>query len=243
MRFVPPGSDLLEAQFELDDSPTRVRQVQLDRRRCASCRPSTPRPTIPLSPQTSSLLRPHRAILKHRTSPIIISPSSNLATSSPAALILLVALINYQLCSIPFENLDLHCSTAHQVCLDVDLVSVKTVGSRRGRGDLCLESSLLMTTVRRTLGYDVMSTGNRIDDASQRHKAKAGSLQDAAIDGSVRRSHDGMKSVGHCYGLVSVTSLSRSDLKCIRVPAIYLMQPICKDNLLVAFEFRGVRSM
>lgn len=82
----------------------------------------------------------------------------------------LSALIRHHLYDIPFENLDLHYSPSKHVCLDPDYIFDKVVGSGRGprgRGGWCFEHNLLFATVLRTLGYDVMSTGARVNEAVQ----------------------------------------------------------------------------
>jgi len=90
------------------------------------------------------------------------------AKSSPdASLPLLATLIKHHLCGIPFENLDLHYSPNKHVCLDHDYVFDKIVGNGRGRGGWCFENNLLFATVLRSLGYDVMSTGARVNEAVQ----------------------------------------------------------------------------
>jgi len=99
----------------------------------------------------------------------------------------LSALIRHHLYDIPFENLDLHYSLSKHVCLDPDYIFDKVVGSgrifdkvvgsghgQRGRGGWCFEHNLLFATVLRTLGYDVMSTGARVNEAVQPMSGEVG---------------------------------------------------------------------
>ena len=98
---------------------------------------------------------------------IIANSAPPRTRSSVESLRFLTQLIKYQLCNIPFENLDLHYSSNKHVCLDHDHIFDKIIGSGRGRGGWCFETNLLFATVLRTLKYDVFSTGARVNEAVQ----------------------------------------------------------------------------
>lgn len=102
---------------------------------------------------------------KYRESPVLTKPT--LATSSDEAVTLLSVLIKFQLCSIPFENLDLHYSQHRKILLDAEHLFHKIVERGCGRGGWCMENSALFGTVLRSLGFDVMSTGGRVNEAVQ----------------------------------------------------------------------------
>jgi arylamine N-acetyltransferase len=105
---------------------------------------------------------------KYRSNPILADPSpSNTAANTPAALPLLEKLIRYQIAAVPFENLDLHYSTHHSITLDPSHLFNKIVASKRGRGGYCMENTCLLGTVLRSLGYNIFSTGARVNEAVQ----------------------------------------------------------------------------
>jgi arylamine N-acetyltransferase len=104
----------------------------------------------------------------YRTSPILTSISpSNPAASLPSALPLLSALIRYQIAAVPFENLDLHYSAHHSITLSPSSLFAKVVSRNAGRGGYCMENTCLLGTVLRSLGYNMMSTGARVNEAVQ----------------------------------------------------------------------------
>jgi len=88
-------------------------------------------------------------------------------TSSKNSMIILSTLIKHHLCNIPFENLDLHYSSNKNICLDHDHIFEKILGSDSRRGGWCFENNLLFATVLRTLRYDVLTTGARVNEAVQ----------------------------------------------------------------------------
>lgn len=105
---------------------------------------------------------------KYRTSPILTSISpTNAAANTPDALILLEKLIRYQIAAVPFENLELHYSTHHTITLDPTHLFDKIVARAAGRGGYCMENTCLLGTVLRSLGYEVMTTGGRVNEAVQ----------------------------------------------------------------------------
>ncbi|TVY84787.1 Arylamine N-acetyltransferase [Lachnellula suecica] len=77
----------------------------------------------------------------------------------------LTTLQKYQLAAVPSENLELHYSSHHTITLDPDHLFHKIVGQNKGRGGYCMEDTSLFGTVLKSLGFDVMTTGARINEA------------------------------------------------------------------------------
>jgi len=80
-----------------------------------------------------------------------------------AALAFLSALQLHTLCTIPFENLDLHYSPYHANSIDPHAIFSKVVTRGKGRGGYCMENNNLFGTVLRSLGFDVYPTGARVN--------------------------------------------------------------------------------
>ncbi|KAK3117966.1 hypothetical protein LTR53_000118 [Teratosphaeriaceae sp. CCFEE 6253] len=79
------------------------------------------------------------------------------------------ALVTHTLAHIPFENLELHYSPNHAVSIHPDALFHKIIRQGMGRGGYCLENNVFLGTVLRSLGFDVMSVGarlNRIDKSA-----------------------------------------------------------------------------
>ncbi|KAK1488948.1 hypothetical protein CCUS01_14726 [Colletotrichum cuscutae] len=74
----------------------------------------------------------------------------------------LTALHVHTISTIPYENLSLHYSESRLVELDPQLLFEKLVTGGRGRGGYCMEVSILMNHVLRTLGFQAYMTGVRI---------------------------------------------------------------------------------
>ena len=74
----------------------------------------------------------------------------------------LAELKRYQLCAVPFENLDLHYSTVKGVSIDTDHLFHKIVERRAGRGGYCMQNNSFFATILRTLGYQLFSAGARV---------------------------------------------------------------------------------
>jgi arylamine N-acetyltransferase len=105
---------------------------------------------------------------RYRTSPILTSiTSDNPASNTPSALPLLEKLIRYQIAAVPFENLDLHYSPHHSITVSPPQLFEKIVARNAGRGGYCMENTCLLATVLRSIGYNVMSTGARVNEAVQ----------------------------------------------------------------------------
>ncbi|KAK5113016.1 hypothetical protein LTR85_011038 [Meristemomyces frigidus] len=75
----------------------------------------------------------------------------------------LTALQTYTLASVPFENLELHYSPHHQVSIHPDALFNKIIRQGTGRGGYCMENNTFLGTVLRSLGFEVMSVGARIN--------------------------------------------------------------------------------
>ncbi|KAK1067280.1 hypothetical protein LTR12_010078 [Friedmanniomyces endolithicus] len=73
------------------------------------------------------------------------------------------ALVTHMLAHIPFENLSLHYSPTHAVSIHPDALFQKFIRQDMGRGGYCLENNVFLGTVMRSLGFDVMSVGARIN--------------------------------------------------------------------------------
>ena len=103
----------------------------------------------------------------HRSSTLMDAIEHGNASSAQASdqLALLSSLIKYQICFIPFENLELHYSTHHTITLDPLHLFHKMVERQSGRGGYCLENTALLCHVLRSLGYQVMPTGARVNEA------------------------------------------------------------------------------
>ncbi|KAK3617918.1 hypothetical protein LTR22_026555 [Elasticomyces elasticus] len=75
----------------------------------------------------------------------------------------LEALVTHTLAHIPFENLSLHYSPTHAVSIHPDALFQKIIRADMGRGGYCLENNVFLGTVMRSLGFNVMSVGARIN--------------------------------------------------------------------------------
>lgn len=86
-----------------------------------------------------------------------------------------VALLQkHQLAYVPFENLELHYSSHHTITLDPQHLFHKIVERDAGRGGYCMENSALFGTVLRSLGFDVVSIGAKVNEAVQPMSGKQG---------------------------------------------------------------------
>ncbi|KAK4544777.1 hypothetical protein LTR36_004026 [Oleoguttula mirabilis] len=75
----------------------------------------------------------------------------------------LTALQTYTLATVPFENLELHYSSHHQVSIHADALFNKIIRQGNGRGGYCVENNTFLGTVLRSLGFEVMSVGARVN--------------------------------------------------------------------------------
>lgn len=87
---------------------------------------------------------------------------------------LLALLQKHQLANIPFENLELHYSSHHTITLDPEHLFHKIVERNAGRGGYCMENSALFGTVLRSLGFDVVNIGAKVNEAVQPMAAAKG---------------------------------------------------------------------
>jgi arylamine N-acetyltransferase len=101
---------------------------------------------------------------KYRTSPVLTDKS---AANTPDGLAFATVLQKYFLANVPWENLDLHYSSHHTISLDPMHLFHKIVEKGMGRGGYCMENTAIFGTVLRSLGYDIMTTGGRVNDAVQ----------------------------------------------------------------------------
>ena len=65
-----------------------------------------------------------------------------------------------QLAAIPFGNLALHYSPHHTISLDTEALFTKMV--ERNRGGYCMENNTFFSTMLRSIGYRLYTTGSRI---------------------------------------------------------------------------------
>lgn len=98
---------------------------------------------------------------KYRNAPI--STTAN----TQDGLEFLSLLLKHQLAYVPFENLELHYSSHHTISLDPQHLFHKIVERNTGRGGYCMENSTLFGTVLRSLGFDVVTIGAKVNEAVQ----------------------------------------------------------------------------
>lgn len=84
----------------------------------------------------------------------------------------LTVLQKYHLAAIPFENLELHYSPHHTISLDPRHLFHKIVGRNAGRGGYCMEVNCLFGTILKSLGFDTMPVGAKVNDAAQPRASK-----------------------------------------------------------------------
>jgi hypothetical protein len=75
-------------------------------------------------------------------------------------------LIQAQLRTIPFENIDLHFTASRTINLDPNYLFKKFVDDDGHRGGYCLENNLFFGIILRTLGFDVVPIGGRVNRAA-----------------------------------------------------------------------------
>jgi len=78
-----------------------------------------------------------------------------------AGLEYLSALQRYHLATVPFENLSLHYSQEKTLSLENEDLYQKIVG--RKRGGYCMENNQFFATVLRSLQFEAVSTGARVN--------------------------------------------------------------------------------
>ena len=93
---------------------------------------------------------------------------------SVEGLTFLTSLQKYQLAAVPFENLELHYSSHHTITLDPQHLFHKIVERDAGRGGYCMENSCFFGTILRSLGFDVVSIGAKVNEAVQSVSTKKG---------------------------------------------------------------------
>ena len=85
---------------------------------------------------------------------------------------LLNTLIRAQLARIPFECLDLHYTASKTINLGHNYLFAKFVDAGGHRGGYCLENNLFFSIVLRSLGFDVITVGGRVNKAAVSVEAK-----------------------------------------------------------------------
>nr|OQO25045.1 hypothetical protein B0A51_07138 [Rachicladosporium sp. CCFEE 5018] len=98
---------------------------------------------------------------QHRKPPHDVSTTS--LARGPHGLPWLTALQRHALSTIPFESLSLHYSRDHRIFTDPQDVFTKIVTQDTGRGGYCMELNAFFGTFLRALGFEVLSTGGRVN--------------------------------------------------------------------------------
>ena len=65
------------------------------------------------------------------------------------------ALVSHTLAHVPFENLALHYSPHHQISIHPSELFQKIVNQGTGRGGYCVENNVFLSTVLRSIGFEV----------------------------------------------------------------------------------------
>ncbi|KAK5109862.1 hypothetical protein LTR62_006469 [Meristemomyces frigidus] len=86
----------------------------------------------------------------------------------------LAALVRCTLAHVPFENLALHYSPHHQISIHPSELFQKIVAQGRGRGGYCIENNVFLGTVLRSLGFQVMTVGARLNSQNDDTEAESG---------------------------------------------------------------------
>ncbi|KAK6440637.1 hypothetical protein LTR95_003144 [Oleoguttula sp. CCFEE 5521] len=81
----------------------------------------------------------------------------------PDGLAWLTTLQRHAVSTIPFESLSLHYSFDRRVSTDPQDVFTKIVTQNTGRGGYCMELNAFFGTFLRALGFEVLSTGGRVN--------------------------------------------------------------------------------
>lgn len=104
-------------------------------------------------------------------SPVFTNPI--LARTVEYGLSLAQALARYHVCSVPFENLELHYSADKHISLDAADLYLRFAkdGQRYGRGGRCMENNTFFGIVLRSLGYEVRNCAARV--SRMLHPSKA----------------------------------------------------------------------
>ena len=89
------------------------------------------------------------------------------AAKTEEGLRFLSVLQTHHLAPVPFENLELHCSSHHTITLDTQHLFHKIVERRTNRGGYCMENSRLFGTVLHSRGYEVFAVGAKVNEAAQ----------------------------------------------------------------------------
>ncbi|KAJ3508692.1 hypothetical protein NLJ89_g5615 [Agrocybe chaxingu] len=91
---------------------------------------------------------------------IALDPKYHRKANPPKDIAFLSALHAHQISVIPYENLILHYSQDHKVCLDPQTLYKKL--TTNGRGGYCMENSIFFNHILRGLGFNAYMAGVRI---------------------------------------------------------------------------------
>ena len=80
---------------------------------------------------------------------------------------LLAALVRHHQAKIPFENLNVHCYKSPLYTLDFEELFRVIIADGRGRGGPCTMVNGLFSAVLRTLGFEMIEIGERVNNACQ----------------------------------------------------------------------------
>lgn len=119
---------------------------------------------------------------------------SKAVANSPEGYDYLAVLQRYTLCHIPFENLELHYSRTKTIDLHPDLLFKKIISQGTGRGGYCMENNTFFAAVLRSLGFELMSTGGRVNSS-------------AAPNGDIGSQHSFWFGLGHMVNVVTVQGI------------------------------------
>ena len=100
------------------------------------------------------------------------SKSSELGITSRLGL--LNTLVRAQLRTIPFENLDLHYTASKSIDLNPQHLFNKFVDANGHRGGYCMENNLFFGYVLRSLGFEIIPVGGRVNRAAVSVEARNG---------------------------------------------------------------------
>ncbi|OQN98501.1 hypothetical protein B0A48_15762 [Cryoendolithus antarcticus] len=99
--------------------------------------------------------------------------STKFFARGPHGLPWLAALQRHALSTIPFESLSLHYSPDHRISIDPQDVFTKIVTQNTGRGGYCMELNAFFGTFLRALGFEVLSTGGRVNSNQSASESEA----------------------------------------------------------------------
>ena len=102
---------------------------------------------------------------KHYSSPIF--KDASLARTIDHGMPLLAALVRHHQATIPFENLNVHCYKSPLYTLSFEELFKVIIADGRGRGGPCTMVNGLFSVLLRSLGFEVIEVGARVNNACQ----------------------------------------------------------------------------